>query len=163
STRRPPISCSSRQGRVCCPASRKGLPLSRSVRLRRWVWRCWLIRRSRRSTTSASSRRANASKQQTSFGAPAWRPRPLRDRSALRAAGGGRVKAAPVLPAAGPPEVFVGGAAALVPGPDGEPLPGLAPAAKQQGQYVGELISRRVCGEAAPPPFRYRDAGALAT
>ena len=81
----------------------------------------------------------------------------------LPAGRGGRVKVAPDLSVAGHPEVFVVGDAALVTGPDGEPLPGLAPVAKQQGQYVGELISRRVCGEAAPPPFRYRDAGALAT
>jgi len=63
----------------------------------------------------------------------------------------------------GNPEVFVIGDAAFVTTASGEPLPGLAPVAKQQGQYVGELIARRVRGESAPSPFRYRDEGALAT
>jgi NADH:ubiquinone reductase (H+-translocating) len=79
------------------------------------------------------------------------------------AARGGRVRVAPDLSVPGHPEIFVVGDAAFVTGPKGEPLPGLAPVAKQQGQYVGELIARRVRGEAAPPPFRYRDEGALAT
>jgi NADH:ubiquinone reductase (H+-translocating) len=76
---------------------------------------------------------------------------------------GGRVRVAPDLSVPGHPEIFVIGDAAFVAGRKGEPLPGLAPVAKQQGQYVGELIARRVRGEAAPPPFRYRDEGALAT
>jgi NADH dehydrogenase len=45
---------------------------------------------------------------------------------------------------------------------DGQPLPGLATVAKQQGRYVGDLIARHVAGKAAPAPFRYRDLGALA-
>jgi NADH dehydrogenase len=76
---------------------------------------------------------------------------------------GGRIKVAPDLSVPGHTEVFVIGDAAFVTGPDGEPLPGLAPVAKQEGQYVGELIARRLRGEAGPPPFRYRDEGALAT
>ena len=76
---------------------------------------------------------------------------------------GGRVKIAPDLSVPGHPEIFVIGDAAFVTGPDGEPLPGLAPVAKQEGQYVGGLIARRMRREAAPPPFRYRDEGSLAT
>ncbi|MBO0737603.1 MAG: NAD(P)/FAD-dependent oxidoreductase, partial [Alphaproteobacteria bacterium] len=76
---------------------------------------------------------------------------------------GGRVEVAPDLSVLNHPEIFVLGDAAFVRGPGGEPLPGLAPVAKQQGRYVGELIAGRVCGEPAPPPFRYRDAGTLAT
>ena len=76
---------------------------------------------------------------------------------------GGRVRVAPDLSIPGNPEVFVIGDAAFVTTASGEPLPGLAPVAKQQGQYVGELIARRVRGESAPSPFRYRDEGALAT
>ena len=63
----------------------------------------------------------------------------------------------------GHPEIFVVGDAAFVTGPTGEPLPGLAPVAKQQGRYVGEVVARLVCREPPPPPFRYRDQGALAT
>ncbi len=76
---------------------------------------------------------------------------------------GGRVRVAADLSVPGHPEIFVIGDAAFVTGPTGEPLPGLAPAAKQQGRYVGEMIARVVRGEPAMPPFRYRDEGALAT
>jgi NADH:ubiquinone reductase (H+-translocating) len=79
------------------------------------------------------------------------------------AAKGGRVQVAPDLSVPGHPEIFVIGDAAFVTGPSGEPLPGLAPVAKQQGHYVGKLITRRVRGDPIPPPFRYRDEGALAT
>jgi NADH:ubiquinone reductase (H+-translocating) len=79
------------------------------------------------------------------------------------AAKGGRVQVAPDLSVPGHPEIFVIGDAALVSGPDGEPLPGLAPVAKQQGSYVGKLITCRVRGDPNPPPFRYWDEGALAT
>jgi NADH dehydrogenase len=42
-------------------------------------------------------------------------------------------------------------------------IPGTAPAAKQMGRYVGRLIAARVAGGPAPPPFRYRHLGDLAT
>jgi NADH dehydrogenase len=42
-------------------------------------------------------------------------------------------------------------------------LPGLAPVAMQQGRYAGAVIAARLTGRAAPPPFRYRDKGMLAT
>ncbi len=35
--------------------------------------------------------------------------------------------------------------------------------AKQQGAYVGRLIAQRVAGRSEPGPFRYRNAGLLAT
>ena len=38
----------------------------------------------------------------------------------------------------------------------------MAPVAKQQGQYVASLLIARANGKTLPP-FRYRDAGALAT
>jgi len=76
---------------------------------------------------------------------------------------GGRVSVARDLSVPGHPEFFVIGDAAFAIDPRGAPLPGLAPVAKQQGQYVGELIARRVRGQPAPPPFHYRDEGALAT
>jgi NADH:ubiquinone reductase (H+-translocating) len=79
------------------------------------------------------------------------------------AAKDGRVKVAPDLSVPGRPEIFIVGDAAFATDTRGEPLPGLAPVAQQQGEYVGELIARRVRGQPAPPPFRYRDKGALAT
>jgi NADH dehydrogenase len=45
----------------------------------------------------------------------------------------------------------------------GRPVPGVAPAAKQMGEYVGRLISARIAGNPANAPFRYRDYGTLAT
>jgi NADH:ubiquinone reductase (H+-translocating) len=75
----------------------------------------------------------------------------------------GRIGVAPDLSVAGHPEVFVVGDASFVAGPGGDALPGLAPVAKQQGRYVGELLARRVRGEPPSAPFRYRDKGALAT
>jgi len=59
--------------------------------------------------------------------------------------------------------VFVIGDAASVTLPDGRRVPGVAPAAKQQGRYVAKVIAARIAGRPAPPPFDYRDAGSLAT
>jgi NADH dehydrogenase len=72
----------------------------------------------------------------------------------------GRVKVGPDLSLPGHPEVFVIGDTAHVSGPDGRPLPGVAPVAKQQGRYVAKAL-----GLPAPVrlPFRYRDYGSMAT
>ena len=75
----------------------------------------------------------------------------------------GKVAVAPDLSVPGSPNVFVIGDAARVVGPDGKPVPGIAPAAKQQGRYVAAVIKRRIAGAAPPAPFRYRHAGHLAT
>ena len=40
-------------------------------------------------------------------------------------------------------------------------MPGIAPAAKQQGRYVAEALKARLSG-AKPAPFRYKHAGSLA-
>jgi NADH dehydrogenase len=76
---------------------------------------------------------------------------------------GGRVRVGPDLSVPGHPDIFVIGDAALVTDARGEELPGLAPVAQQQGQYVGKLIARHLNGEPAPMPFGYRDKGTLAT
>lgn len=60
------------------------------------------------------------------------------------------------------PEVLVAGDLASI-RCDDRPVPGIAPAAKQMGAHAGRLIAARVRGTRAPQPFRYRDAGALAT
>jgi NADH dehydrogenase len=47
---------------------------------------------------------------------------------------------------------------------DGKPVPGLAPAAKQMGRYVGTLIADDILGSSHDVgPFRYRHQGDLAT
>lgn len=75
----------------------------------------------------------------------------------------GRVQVAPDLSLPGDPAVRVIGDAAAVAGPAGRPVPGVAPAAKQQGRYAAAAIRAAVAGQPAPPPFRYRDQGNLAT
>ena len=63
----------------------------------------------------------------------------------------------------GHPEIFVVGDTASAVDADGARVPGIAPAAKQQGRYVADVILARTAGRAAPAPFRYRHAGDLAT
>lgn len=75
---------------------------------------------------------------------------------------GGRVAVAADLSVPGHPDIFVIGDAAFVAGAGGEPLPGVAPVAEQQGKYVAELIAARARGKTLPP-FRYKDKGMLAT
>jgi NADH dehydrogenase len=75
----------------------------------------------------------------------------------------GRVLVEPDLSLPGRRDVFVIGDAACALGPDGKPLPGVAPVAKQQGAYVARLIKARAEARNQTAPFRYRDAGALAT
>ncbi|MDQ8726334.1 NAD(P)/FAD-dependent oxidoreductase [Bradyrhizobium sp. LHD-71] len=74
----------------------------------------------------------------------------------------GRVKVEPDLSVPGHPDIFVLGDTALVLGADGQPLPGVAPVAKQQGAYLAKLLVARTKGRTLPP-FRYRDYGSLAT
>jgi NADH dehydrogenase len=76
----------------------------------------------------------------------------------------GRVRVDEDLGVPGHAGVFVIGDLANVVRPDGSPVPGVAPAAKQMGEYVAATIARRLRGDYRPrPPFRYRDAGSLAT
>jgi NADH:ubiquinone reductase (H+-translocating) len=69
--------------------------------------------------------------------------------------GAGRVPVEPDLTLPGHPEVYAIGDMVAVPG---DPLPGVAPVAMQQGRHVAGSIKR---GENAP--FHYRDKGNLAT
>lgn len=63
----------------------------------------------------------------------------------------------------GYPEVFVIGDMASCLGGKGQPLPGVAPVAIQEGQFVAREIASRVRGKREAKPFRYRDYGSLAT
>jgi NADH dehydrogenase len=73
----------------------------------------------------------------------------------------GRVVVAPDLSVPGHPEILVLGDTALATA-DGRPVPGVAPAAKQQGAHAARLIRARLAGRELPA-FRYRSAGQLAT
>jgi NADH:ubiquinone reductase (H+-translocating) len=77
----------------------------------------------------------------------------------------GRVEVAADLSLPGHPEIFVIGDTALPTDAAGNPrpLPGIAPAAKQAGQYVAKVIRMRVQGGKTTGPFRYRNYGNLAT
>ncbi len=72
-----------------------------------------------------------------------------------------RVVVNPDLSVPGHPEVFVvGDLASLL--QDGKPIPGVAPAAMQEGKHAAENILRAIRGETGLP-FRYLDKGSLAT
>jgi NADH dehydrogenase len=74
----------------------------------------------------------------------------------------GRVLVGPDLTIPGRPDIFVIGDMAHVKDERGNPLPGLAPVAIQEGRYVARLIQARLTGSKLPP-FRYRDPGSMAT
>src|SRR5262249_3613409 len=58
----------------------------------------------------------------------------------------GRVKVKADLSVPAHPGIFVIGDAAAATGPDGKPLPGVAPVAKQQGWYVANSLTARAEG-----------------
>jgi len=72
-----------------------------------------------------------------------------------------RLQVLPDLTVPGHPDVFAIGDTVAIAGPDGKPVPGIAPAAKQQGRYVAESIKARLHGGTLGP-FRYKHAGSLA-
>jgi NADH dehydrogenase len=73
----------------------------------------------------------------------------------------GRVRVAPDLSVPGHPEAFVIGDLATAQS-RGEPVPGIAPAAKQMGAHAARNVLARLAGRSTGP-FRYRDYGTLAT
>ena len=81
----------------------------------------------------------------------------------VKPAHGGRVAVGPDLRVQGHPDIAVIGDAAFALGRDSKPLPGLAPVAKQQGEFVADAILRGLRGRRAPGAFAYRDYGTLAT
>jgi NADH dehydrogenase len=74
----------------------------------------------------------------------------------------GRIVVEPDLSVPGHPEIFAIGDTVSVKAPDGSPVPGIAPAAKQEGAFVGETIRRRLTGKPEIGPFRYHHQGSLA-
>ncbi|MBD6620402.1 NAD(P)/FAD-dependent oxidoreductase [Komarekiella sp. 'clone 1'] len=73
----------------------------------------------------------------------------------------GRVIVEPDLTIKGYKNIFVVGDLGNFSHQNGKPLPGVAPVAKQQGEYVAKLIKRRLQGHTLPQ-FRYNDVGTLA-
>jgi len=81
----------------------------------------------------------------------------------LPADGAGRARVEQDLTAPGRPEIFVIGDTATVNAWHGKPVPGIAPAAKQQGVHVAATIKARLRGDVASKPFVYKHLGNLAT
>ena len=77
--------------------------------------------------------------------------------------GVGRVLVEKDLSVPGLSNVFVIGDTAAVNDATGQPVPGIAPAAKQQGRYVSRMIQSRIVQQRPPKAFRYRHFGNLAT
>ncbi|MFM9835677.1 MAG: FAD-dependent oxidoreductase [Methylophilaceae bacterium] len=75
----------------------------------------------------------------------------------------GRIKVAADLSVMGHANIFAVGDTALANAWNGEPVPGLAPAAKQGGIYVAKLIRAKVEGSKLPAAFKYQHLGSLAT
>ena len=75
----------------------------------------------------------------------------------------GRVKVEPDLSVPAHPEIFVVGDTASIARPDGKPVPGVAPAAKQAGAHAAKAVLRRMAGDSSREPFAYRHDGDLAT
>lgn len=75
----------------------------------------------------------------------------------------GRVLVRPDMTVPDHPDIYVIGDTASVEGKDGKPVPGVAPAAKQQGQYVARRLRAIARGGKPRRAFRYKNYGNLAT
>jgi NADH dehydrogenase len=73
----------------------------------------------------------------------------------------GRLLVEPDLTVPGHPEIFAIGDTVSIAAWNGQPVPGIAPAAKQEGRHVADAIRARL-GGGKPGPFRYKHAGSLA-
>ncbi|RCJ22438.1 pyridine nucleotide-disulfide oxidoreductase [Nostoc sp. ATCC 43529] len=85
----------------------------------------------------------------------------LTERTGAECDRAGRVIVEPDLSIKGYPNIFVIGDLANFSHQNGKPLPGVAPVAKQEGEYVAELIQKRLVGQTLPA-FTYVDRGSLA-
>jgi NADH dehydrogenase len=78
----------------------------------------------------------------------------------------GRVKVNADLSLPGHPEVFAIGDLALVLQENGQPVPGVSPAAMQMARHVARIVRSELdlgSGRAPRPPFKYWDKGTMAT
>ncbi|BAY79190.1 NADH dehydrogenase (plasmid) [Nostoc linckia NIES-25] len=85
----------------------------------------------------------------------------LTERTGVECDSSGRVIVEPDLTIKGYENIFVVGDLGNFSYQDGKPLPGVAPVAKQQGEYVAGLIQKRLQGQTLPP-FHYNHVGSLA-
>jgi NADH:ubiquinone reductase (H+-translocating) len=73
----------------------------------------------------------------------------------------GRLQVGPDLTVPGHPDIFAIGDTVTISAWNGQPVPGIAPAAKQQGRYVASAIKTRLSGGTSAP-FHYQHSGSLA-
>jgi NADH dehydrogenase len=73
----------------------------------------------------------------------------------------GRLEVEPDLTVPGHPDIFAIGDTVTIAAWNGQPVPGIAPAAKQQGRYVAAAIKTRLSGGSSAP-FHYQHSGSLA-
>ncbi|MBD2567559.1 NAD(P)/FAD-dependent oxidoreductase [Anabaena lutea] len=85
----------------------------------------------------------------------------LTERTGVESDRAGRVIVEPDLSIKGYPNIFVVGDLANFAHQNNKPLPGVAPVAMQEGEYVAKLIQKRLKGETLPQ-FNYVDRGSLA-
>ncbi len=85
----------------------------------------------------------------------------LTERTSAECDRAGRVIVEPDLSIKGHSNIFVVGDLANFSYQNGKPLPGVAPVAKQEGEYVASLIQQRLKGKTLPA-FNYIDRGSLA-
>jgi NADH dehydrogenase len=79
---------------------------------------------------------------------------------------GGRIKVKPDLSLPNHPEVFAVGDMAILLQENGKPVPGVSPAAMQEGRHVAKIIEDEIelgPGRSPRPPFKYWDKGTMAT
>jgi len=75
----------------------------------------------------------------------------------------GRINVQRDLSLPGYPEIFIAGDLALFNNKQGRALPGVAPVAIQQGDFIGRLIEAELKGVKSKEEFQYRDRGNMAT
>ena len=80
----------------------------------------------------------------------------LAERTGAECDRAGRIIVEPDLSIKGHPNIFVVGDLANFSHQNGKPLPGVAPVAKQEGEYVATLVQQRLAGKSLPP-FAYTD------
>ncbi|MFC5068314.1 NAD(P)/FAD-dependent oxidoreductase [Flaviflagellibacter deserti] len=74
----------------------------------------------------------------------------------------GRIAVNPDLSVPGLDRIYVLGDLALLNGEDGQPLPGLAQVAKQQGQFLGKALAANIRSGTPLPPFQFHNRGNVA-
>ena len=78
----------------------------------------------------------------------------------------GRIKVNPDCSLPGRPEVFAVGDMAILLQENGKPVPGVSPAAMQEGRHVAKIVADEIdlgAGRCPRPPFKYWDKGTMAT